>query len=311
MTVPAARTVAVDAAGTVYLQWPTAEIYDSLDYCLDASAAITNDHITFVAVSASPSGTGELVPSSVSVIGMLIKMTLSGGVAGRTYQVRIDATTQTGAEYSWIVVLPINAENATYPLPIAPDPFFGISSTWTYGGAPRPINPIVIPTISISEIVGQSRSIILSPSGNDYLQWPIAEPDDDLDYYLNIGAPLAQYNDSISLISVSVSPSGSGELQPTYLNTSDSIQQTIELWLAGGVPGRIYTVRVDVVTVENRTFSWLVNLPIDIQYAIPPIPLAPNPGFGPPLVWINSPIELESGIGFWELENGTGAWFWG
>jgi len=311
MTVSAARTVAVDAAGTVYLQWPTAEIYDSLDYCLDASAAITNDHITFVAVSASPSGTGELVPSAVSVVGMLVEMTLSDGVAGRMYQVRVDITTQTGREYSWLVGLPINPENATYPLPLAPDPGFGLSSTWTYSGPTRPINPVVTPSLGVSVTDSSSRTVVLSPSGFDYLQWPVAEPLEDLDYYLNVAAPLTQFNDSISTLTVSVAPSGTGELQPTYLNTFDSEQHIIELWLSGGVPGRVYTVRVDMVTINARTFSWLVTLPIDLQYAVPPIPLPPNPGFGPPLPWANVPIELESGLGFWELENGTGAWFWG
>jgi hypothetical protein len=303
------RTIVLDAAGNEFLQWPIAEPADILDYLIDATLAAGNDYIASASVSVSPSGTGEMSPVSVTVTGAIINVKLSGGVAGRTYLVRVDAITQLTREYSWVVTLPVSAEFATYPLPLAPVPGFGSAVTWTYSGPYRPITPVVPSIPTSTEETSLARTIAIPTSGNIFLQWPVAEAQEDLDYYLDAAAPISQYVDSIYSLSVSIAPSGTGELQTTYLNLSGNYD--IEVWLSGGVAGRVYTVRVDVVTNAGRTFSWPVTLPIDMDYSIPPFSLPPNPGFGPPFIWVNNGIALESGLGFWGLESGHGAWFWG
>lgn len=153
------------------------------------------------------------------------------------------------------------------------------------------------------------RTVVLDAAGLTVLQWPVAEAGDDLDYYLDVSAAINQYNDSINQVSASIKPSGVGELQPVFLSIADD--NVIDIWLSGGVPGRVYTIKIDVTGSSNRIYSWLVTLPIDKKYSIPPFPLPPSPGFGPPIIFVNSVIELESGTGFWALENGVDAWVWG
>jgi hypothetical protein len=303
------RTIVLDAAGNEFLQWPIAEPADILDYLIDATLAVGNDYIASASVSVTPSGTGEMSPVSVVVTGAIISVKLSGGVAGRTYLVRIDASTQLLREYSWVVTLPVSAEFASYPLPIAPVAGFGSAVAWFYSGPYRPITPVVPSIPTSTEVTSLARTIAIPKTGNIFLQWPVAEAQEDLDYYLDAAAPISQYADSIYSLSVSIAPSGAGELQTTYLNLSGSYD--VEVWLSGGVAGRVYTVRVDVATDAGRTFSWPVTLPIDMDYSIPPFSLPPDPGFGPPFVWVNNGIALESGLGLWGLESGNGAWFWG
>jgi len=303
-----ARTIVVDAAGLNVLQWPTSVIAENLDYAINIAAPIDQlaDVVTSASVSVAPSG--ELVIASVSVANNIVTLLMSGGVPGRIYTIRLDVATARDNTFSWLATLPMSAVGAIPPIPLPATPAFSTPVTWVLTGSYTLPTPAVRQSITYSS-PQTARRIVLAASGNQFLQWPIAEPNENLDYYFDASAPLVQTNDAISLVSISVKPSGTGELQPTFLSVEGTL--IVDVWFSQGVPGRVYTVKIDVTGNSNRVYSWLVTLPIDIRYAIPPIPFAPNPGFGPPFIFSNNVIELESGAGFWSLENDVDAWVWG
>jgi hypothetical protein len=160
----------------------------------------------------------------------------------------------------------------------------------------------------MSGAVSATRTIVVDQSGTVFLQWPIAEPNENLDYSIDISAALAASSDGLTQVAVSAAPSGTGELTVQSVNV---VLGVITAWLSGGVPGRTYQVRIDALTNQGRVFEMVVILPIDAQYAIPPIPLPPSSGFSNPVVWRYNVMELESGSGYWQLENASGAWLWG
>lgn len=151
------------------------------------------------------------------------------------------------------------------------------------------------------------RTIVIDAAGLAYLQWPLAEPDDELDYTIDISAMLSN-GDEIQTASIAVAPSGSGEMQIEFGSISGAEITTV---LAGGVPGRLYTVLIQATSVDGIIIPLTIYLPIDIQYGIPPFQVAPNPGFGTALIISNVLMELENGAGLWELENSAGQWVWG
>lgn len=89
-------------------------------------------------------------------------------------------------------------------------------------------------------------------------------------------------NDPIVKMELSVSPSGDGEMWPSFLST-DGV--CITWWLADGVPGRNYTVQIKTLTESRPTEQWLYSVlcaPAIARWQLPP---EPCPGFGPPLSW--------------------------
>ena len=114
------------------------------------------------------------------------------------------------------------------------------------------------------------------------LWWPTAEPDDVLDYSLDWSAILADAGDTIASAAVSVAPSGAGELTASSLAVVGGV---MTVWLTGGVPGRAYTVRAEIATVNGRTIERLIGLRINAALATWPFPLPPSLGFGTPVTW--------------------------
>jgi len=151
-----------------------------------------------------------------------------------------------------------------------------------------------------------ARMVTINPSGRIYLQWPMGEANQQLDYYLDAVAAIYRSGDEISSLQISVAPSGAGELAISYVSMDLGI---IRMDFTGGVPGRLYRVRINVNTLLGRDYSWVVNLPISREYAVGPFPVAPDPGFGNIATW--AMIVLEDGSGFWRLENDLGNWVWG
>ncbi len=144
-----------------------------------------------------------------------------------------------------------------------------------------------------------SRTIIIgatSPGGiygilpfAGTLRWSMAEPGDNLDYYLDVTRPLADVGDTIASASLSVSPSGTGELQAANLTVNGSV---IGWWGSGGVAGRNYLVRIDAVTAGGRTFEWFVGLLVDPRSGrgrpCPP----PSAGYGTAITWTASGLPV-------------------
>ena len=126
------------------------------------------------------------------------------------------------------------------------------------------------------------RTLVYGSSGVPYLQWPVAEPDDNLDYSLDLASVLSEQSDTAVTISVSASPSGAGELLITQLYADGDL---VVVWLQGGVASRVYKVRVDVTTINGREYSLIAKLAVSDDTAVPPVPLPPSPGFGAAITW--------------------------
>lgn len=109
------------------------------------------------------------------------------------------------------------------------------------------------------------------------LGWPMAQPDEVLDYSLDVSALLSDVDDTITSASLAVSPSGAGELTASALAVQGGV---ITVWLADGVAGRRYLIRVEAITAGGRTFEWLIGLSIDPALATWPPTAAPSPAFG-------------------------------
>ena len=129
-------------------------------------------------------------------------------------------------------------------------------------------------------IVAANRLIKVTPPWVPALVWPEAEPDDDLDYSLDISAALDEVGDAIASVDVSVAPSGSGEMSPHSASFSGNV---ITVWLAGGAPSRVYYVQVVVTTVADRRFSYFVAVSVSADTAVSSVPPPPSPGYGTPV----------------------------
>lgn len=128
--------------------------------------------------------------------------------------------------------------------------------------------------------VPANRLIEIIPGWQQAYVWPVAQPDDDLDYSIDIAAVLEEINDTIASASVASAPSGTGELTIVSVAINGDV---ITSWLSGGVAGRTYCIDISVTTTGGRVFVFCVHLPISAILATNPIPLPPNPGYSSPV----------------------------
>jgi hypothetical protein len=147
--------------GPPVARWPVHEPAEVADYTLDVSADLGTETLSGVSVTVTPSGTGELTPSALSVTGALITVWLSGGVAGRQYVVSITATTLGGRTYQWPVRVTVDTTLATWPLAAPPSTGPGTPVAW--GGAVAVIAPLnaVVATV-LSAGTNQATATVLS-----------------------------------------------------------------------------------------------------------------------------------------------------
>lgn len=141
------------------------------------------------------------------------------------------------------------------------------------------------------------------------LWWPFATPTSSLDYFIDatdwlnqitvensfgdfafgasafgVGTPTVTAIDAILNASLSVSPSGTGELVASNLRGDGKI---LEVNLTGGVAGRVYTVQVNMNTFAGYELTVFVEIGVKafpgvLYYKVPP---APVPGYGTPITW--------------------------
>jgi hypothetical protein len=123
--------------------------------------------------------------------------------------------------------------------------------------------------------------------------WPMAEPDDVLDYSIDITAALADVADALDTVTLAVSPWGAGELVASQLIVAGGV---ITGWLGPGLAGRNYIVRIEGLTVAGRTFEWFVDLLIDPDRVAFPLPLPPNLDFGGTLTWHRPRVPVPAEI---------------
>lgn len=105
------------------------------EYGYDAIADIrapdgTIDAIVSASIAVKPSGAGELVVSAVNVQNTIISFWISGGVAGRTYIVKLLFTTISAQTYEIDLGLVVSALLAANPVPPPPAFGFGTPAVW-------------------------------------------------------------------------------------------------------------------------------------------------------------------------------------
>jgi hypothetical protein len=92
------------------------------------------------------------------------------------------------------------------------------------------------------------------------LSWPAKDPEDVLDYELDISAALAGHDsDAIASIDVNIQPSGTGQLAMTSSAADGAVAV---LWFAGGIAGTVYSVQVTIGTAAGRTIGRAIYLPV-------------------------------------------------
>jgi hypothetical protein len=101
------------------------------------------------------------------------------------------------------------------------------------------------------------------------LNWPTKDPLDVLDYEFDISpALIGNDGDAIATIDVTIEPSNPGDLA---LNSATADGAIAVLWLSAGQPGTIYTINIVISTVNGRTISRSILLPV-LYLSVPPIP---------------------------------------
>jgi hypothetical protein len=92
------------------------------------------------------------------------------------------------------------------------------------------------------------------------LTWPGKDPGDVLDYEFDISAALlGNEGDTLASASVTSTPSGPGDLVVNSLAADGAM---LVFWLAGGVAGTTYTLKVSATTVAGRTVERALLLPV-------------------------------------------------
>lgn len=101
------------------------------------------------------------------------------------------------------------------------------------------------------------------------LNWPTKDPQDVLDYQLDIAAAVTgNSRDAIATLSVSIMPNGAGDLA---LDSASADGTSAILWLSGGQAGTVYTVTLLLTTTNGRAIQRSILLPV-LQLSIPNIP---------------------------------------
>lgn len=146
--------------------WGVAQPGANLDYYLDARGALyaADDIINEVALSFSPYGDGELQAASLSVVDSIITVWLSGGVPGRSYRIKVQATTAGTRGLTWLISLKMDATLAATPLP-TPE-FEGFSTPITCSGSSsipdQTIPPLAIQDDITATVGGQTGAVPLT-----------------------------------------------------------------------------------------------------------------------------------------------------
>ena len=101
------------------------------------------------------------------------------------------------------------------------------------------------------------------------LNWPTKDPQDVLDYQLDIAPAVAgNSHDVISSMTVSVAPADPGDV----IVNSAAADGTIAIaWLSGGQAGIVYTVTFLLTTTSGRTIQRSILLPV-LELSVPPVP---------------------------------------
>ena len=101
------------------------------------------------------------------------------------------------------------------------------------------------------------------------LSWPTKDPQDVLDYQLDIGpTTLGNSGDAIATLNVSVMPAAPGDLTVRSV-AADGTHAVV--WLAEGQAGTVYTVTFRITTTIGRVIQRSILLPV-LELSAPPVP---------------------------------------
>jgi hypothetical protein len=90
--------------------------------------------------------------------------------------------------------------------------------------------------------------------------WPVKDPNDVLDYAVDISAAVAgDDGDSVITVTASSSPDATGDL---VLNSVAMDGTQVILWCSAGVSGTIYTVTLAITLASGRVVSRSIALPV-------------------------------------------------
>jgi len=101
------------------------------------------------------------------------------------------------------------------------------------------------------------------------LNWPTKDPQDVLDYQLDIApAVVGNPHDTISTLTVASKPDNPGDLT---INSVAADGTVAVIWLSGGQAGTVYTVTLLIGTTSGRTIQRSILLPV-LELSVPPVP---------------------------------------
>lgn len=124
--------------------------------------------------------------------------------------------------------------------------------------APKLVRPSNARRVVLDSFVPVPRGSIASAPAT--LSWPAKDPEDVLDYELDISPALAgNGNDSITTVDVVIQPSAAGDLTLSSVAVDGSVAV---LWLAGGQVGTVYSVQMTLCTAAGRTIGRAIYLPV-------------------------------------------------
>ena len=114
------------------LHWPDKEPGSTRTYALDISEDIPGALIQQVSASIMPSGVNEMTINALIVSGDTIEFSMTGGVSGRSYMVKVDVTPYGALPVEYMCWLYIDRVTAGWPVPNPAYAQFGAPIVWVY-----------------------------------------------------------------------------------------------------------------------------------------------------------------------------------
>ena len=101
------------------------------------------------------------------------------------------------------------------------------------------------------------------------LNWPTKDPTDILDYRFDVTpAVIGNDGDGIATLDVTIVPANPGDLA---LNSATADGNVAVLWLSGGQAGTVYSINIVIGTLNGRTISRNILLPV-LCLSVSPVP---------------------------------------
>lgn len=117
-------------------------------------------------------------------------------------------------------------------------------------------------------------------------------PDSYLDWTMDVRDVLTNRFtgavDPLVSLSLSIKPSGTGEIQLSRLSVDDT-GFLVTWWEAGGVSGRPYLLKLQGVTEAGREPEWVFSQTCSGVFSTGFPPAPPCAGFGTPITWTFGP----------------------